>query len=139
MHAPPLRPAAVTAGWSLRLQRDLSQVSLDEVGESKAVPNSTHSPASEEVDDSQQYDGTKQRGHQAIRAEVVLVDGATAEHGRNEPGSKQRSNHTHNRIQQRTLLSITAHDRVRHPADQPAHDWPNDEAHDLLLLDANSG
>jgi len=66
-------PAVVTAGLSLWLQRDLSQVSLDEVGES----NSTHSPAPEEVDDCQQYDCTKQRGHQASSAEVFLIDGAT--------------------------------------------------------------
>src|SRR5690606_15330399 len=83
--------------------------------------------------DGQQDDGAKQGYQERADAEVVLVDGSSAEQRRQQPSTKQGADDAHHDIEQQALLSVGAHDETGEPAEDAAYYDPDNEVHAFLL------
>ena len=101
---------------------------------------SAGTPATQQVDDGQQDDGTQQRDRQRPDAEDALVDRRNAQDGRDEDAGDGGAHDAHDDVEQEALLPVRTHQQAGDPADQTAHHEQHDEIdHEMPSYTARRG
>src|SRR5690606_34776079 len=102
---------------------------------SETDSRSAHAAAPEQVDDRQQDDRADQGRDESPDAESATGAGRPADERRDQPAADQGADDADDDVEQDALLRVRLHDHAGEPADDAAHDQPNDETHhDSTLL-----
>jgi hypothetical protein len=94
-----------------------------------SFPKLTWSTASQKVYDCQQDYRAEQRNEQRANTEIILIDRAGSEQGRQQPAAEQGTHNTYNDIHQHALLCIGLHDHACNPTEDAANYYPDNEIH----------
>src|SRR5690606_28726788 len=90
---------------------------------------SAHAAATEQVDDGEQDDRADQRRNESHDVEACRSAGAAADERGDEPAADQCTDDADDHVEQDPLLGVRPHDQAGEPADDAAHDQPNDQTH----------